>query len=203
MRGDEYLASTLDRRPKFHLYPDIAVINGIAWDVSMYFPILRNMSINSGFLQKITPGGELIYFRDDQLVAGIAESARDDIRRSPYSVHGYFQNARGFFAATESRVVPMLIFGEHNMQNLSAAKAACLSAGITENQFYAAIKTFRGTARRLQLVAENRGRAVYLDFAHAPSKVKATVDAVSERYPGHRIVACFELAILQPQCRIP
>lgn len=193
--GDEYLTSALDPRPKFHLYnPDIAVINGIAWDHVNVFPeyegYIEQFRI---FADKITRGGKLIYYSGDPEVSAIAHSSRPDIEKIPYTTHGYFQNARGFFAANESMVVPLKIFGEHNMQNLSAARAVCLAAGIDVELFYDAIKSFSGSARRLQLIRENGNMNVYLDFAHSPSKVKGTVDAVCERYPKRKVVACFEL----------
>ena len=193
--GDEYLTSPIDRRPKFHLYmPDIAVINGIAWDHMNVFPTFENyVEQYRIFTEKITEKGLLIYFEDDEEVKKIAESARSDLKKIPYRVHGYFQNKTGFYAATHNRVIPMKIFGEHNMQNLSAAKEACLAAGVDEESFYDAISSFEGTSRRLQKIRENEKGMVYFDFAHAPSKVKATVEAVKARYPGRNIVACFEL----------
>lgn len=193
--GDEYLTSPIDRRPKFHLYhPDIAVINGIAWDHVNVFPD-REQYIDQFriFADKITTGGHLLFFADDSEVSAIASNARPDIQKRGYRVHGYFQNAKGFFAATESRVVKVRVFGEHNMQNMSAAKEVCLLAGITQDQFYEAIAEFRGSSKRLQLLKEENNRAVYSDFAHAPSKVKASVEAICERYPSHRVIACFEL----------
>jgi len=193
--GDEYLTSPIDRRPKFHLYmPDIAVINGIAWDHMNVFPTFENyVEQYRIFTEKITEKGLLIYFEHDEEVRKIAESARSDLKKIPYRVHGYFQNKTGFYAATHNRVIPMKIFGEHNMQNLSAAKEACLAAGVDEESFYDAISSFEGTSRRLQKIRENEKGIVYFDFAHAPSKVKATVEAVRARYPGRNIVACFEL----------
>jgi UDP-N-acetylmuramate: L-alanyl-gamma-D-glutamyl-meso-diaminopimelate ligase len=145
------------------------------------------------FAETITEGGTLIYFRDDPEVAGIAESARPDITRIPYTIHGYFSNKTGFYCATHNRIVPLKIFGGHNMQNLSAAKEACLIAGIDEDQFYNAVQTFEGTSKRLQKLHENDNGIVFLDFAHAPSKVKATLDAIAEYYPGRNIIACLEL----------
>jgi UDP-N-acetylmuramate: L-alanyl-gamma-D-glutamyl-meso-diaminopimelate ligase len=79
------------------------------------------------------------------------------------------------------------------MQNLSAAKEACLAADINEDEFYAAIQSFEGTSKRLQKLKENDKGIVYLDFAHSPSKVKATVEAVAARYPGREIITCLEL----------
>ena len=193
--GDEYLTSILDKRPKFHLYhPDIAIISGIAWDHINVFPdyndYVKQFSI---FTDMITRGGSLIYYRDDPEVSLIAERIRPDINRIPYSVHKYRLDPDGFTALTDSGAYPMNIFGEHNMQNISAAREAVLAAGISEKKFYDAIKDFKGSAKRLQLIRESETSALYLDFAHAPSKVKATVEAVSARYPNHKLIVCYEL----------
>lgn len=193
--GDEYLSSAIDARPKFHLYKaDIAVINGISWDHINVFPSFDEyMEQFRIFTDTISKNGKLIYFSDDALVDNIAGSSRDDIKKLPYTVHGYFQNRKGFFAATHDRIQKMEVFGEHNMQNLSAARAVCDELGIGDNEFYPAIGTFKGSGKRLELLSRGENSMVYLDFAHAPSKVKATVDAVAERYPRHRIVVCLEL----------
>lgn len=195
IEGDEYLTSPVDRRPKFHLYkPHIAIINGIAWDHMNVFPEFSLYREQFAiYADTIVPGGTLIYFRGDPEAVKIAENAREDIRKVPYDIHGYFINKTGCYIATINRTVSVRFFGAHNMQNLSAAREACLAAGITEEQFYNAISTFSGTARRLQLLAGTEKRTVYLDFAHAPSKVRATVEAVRERYPSKRIVAVLEL----------
>jgi UDP-N-acetylmuramate: L-alanyl-gamma-D-glutamyl-meso-diaminopimelate ligase len=193
--GDEYLTSAIDRRPKFHLYmPDIAVINGIAWDHMNVFPTfdyyVEQFRI---FTEKISDGGYLIYFSDDGEVRKIAEASQRNIKKIPYRVHGYFQNKTGFYAATHNRTVRMKVFGEHNMQNLSAAKKACLAAGISEDDFYSSITGFNGTSGRLQKIMENENGTVFIDFAHSPSKVKATVEAVSSSFPGRNLIAIFEL----------
>jgi UDP-N-acetylmuramate: L-alanyl-gamma-D-glutamyl-meso-diaminopimelate ligase len=193
--GDEYLSSALDRRPKFHLFkPDIAILNGIAWDHMNVFPTFENyVEQFSVFISKISDGGCLIYFEDDPVVKRLALASGNSIKKIPYKVHGYFQNKAGFFAATHNRTIPLKIFGEHNMQNLMAAKEACMFAGIAEDIFYNAVQSFEGTSKRLQKLNENEKGVVYLDFAHAPSKVKATVEAVASRYPGREIIACLEL----------
>lgn len=195
LEGDEYLTSALDRRPKFHLYmPDIAIINGIAWDHMNVFPTFENyVGQFRIFAEKIPDGGTLIYFSGDREVKKIADDLKGNIRKIPYGIHAYFQNKKGFYAATLSRTVPLKIFGEHNMQNLSAAREACIAAGISEDDFYSAIQSFEGTSRRLQKLAESENGVAYLDFAHSPSKVKATVEAVASRYPGRDIIACLEL----------
>jgi UDP-N-acetylmuramate-alanine ligase len=195
LEGDEYLTSALDRRPKFHIYkPDIAILNGIAWDHMNVFPTFEKyIEQFKIFVEKISDGGTLIYFEGDPEAKKIAMDSGSRIRKVPYKIHGYFQNKTGFFAATHNRVIPLNIFGEHNMQNLSAAREACLGAGVSEDDFYTAIKSFEGTAKRLQKLKENENGVVYLDFAHSPSKVKATVEAIAARYPGRNIIACLEL----------
>lgn len=195
LEGDECLISPLDQRSEFHLYrPHSAVINGIARDHINTFSnpeIYREQfAIFAGMIEK---EGELIWYSNDSDMAAIAATLADGIKSKPYGVHGYFINKKGFFAATESRVIPLKVFGEHNMQNLNAAKAVCLSTGVTEDQFYEAIKEFRGVARRLQLIEEGLDSSLYLDFADTPSKVKASVEAVSERYPRCRLVVILEL----------
>lgn len=193
--GDEYLTSVLDKRPKFHLYmPDIAILNGIAWDHKNVFPTFENYIDQFRiFISKISDGGTLIYYEGDELVKKLAEDAKGNLKKVPYRVHGYFQNSRGFFGASHNRTIPLKIFGEHNMQNLSAAREACISAGVSEDEFYDAIQSFEGTSKRLQKINENKKGIIYLDFAHSPSKVKATVEAVKARYPGRELIACLEL----------
>ena len=195
LEGDEYLTSPIDRRPKFHLYmPDIAVLNGIAWDHMNVFPTFDNyVGQFRVFVEKIRDGGSLVYFADDPEVKKIADASSGNIKKIPYRIHGHFQNKTGFYAASCSRTVPMKIFGEHNMQNLSAAKEACIAAGIPEDDFYKAIQSFEGTSGRLQVLKENHNGIFFYDFAHSPSKVRATVEAVAMRYPGRDIIAGFEL----------
>jgi UDP-N-acetylmuramate: L-alanyl-gamma-D-glutamyl-meso-diaminopimelate ligase len=195
LEGDEYLTSAIDKRPKFHLYhPDIAIVNGIAWDHMNVFPTFGNyVDQFRVFIEKITQNGRLIYFEGDREVQKLALSARKDIKKIPYNVHPYTGDESGFMAIFGSGKVPVKIFGEHNMQNLSAVKEACLAAGVGEDDFYSAITSFEGTAKRLQKLNENAKGVVYLDFAHSPSKVKATVEAVAARYPGKKLIACLEL----------
>jgi UDP-N-acetylmuramate: L-alanyl-gamma-D-glutamyl-meso-diaminopimelate ligase len=195
LEGDEYLTSPIDRRPKFHLYnPDIAIINGIAWDHMNVFPTYENYFEQFKILvEKISSGGTLVYFDGDAEVRKVAAFCDENIKKIPYKTHGYFQNKAAFFAATHNRVVALKIFGEHNMQNLAAAREACFAVGISEDDFYSAISSFEGTSKRLQKIKENENGVVYLDFAHAPSKVRATVEAIAERYPGRIIVAVLEL----------
>jgi UDP-N-acetylmuramate: L-alanyl-gamma-D-glutamyl-meso-diaminopimelate ligase len=193
--GNEYLTSALDKRPIFHYYmPDIAVLNGIAWDHMNVFPTPEDYTEQfKVFVDGISDKGTLIYFDGDTEVKKIALSSGNNVKKIAYKVHGYFQNKTGFYAATHNRVVPVKIFGEHNMRNLSAAREVCLAIGVSEDDFYESIKSFEGTSKRLQKLKETEKGLVYLDVADTPSKVKATVEAIEARYPGRDIIACLEL----------
>jgi UDP-N-acetylmuramate: L-alanyl-gamma-D-glutamyl-meso-diaminopimelate ligase len=193
--GDEYLASALDPRPKFHLYkPHIAVISGIAWDHINVFPTFENYLKQFRVFAELVPSsGALIYYQEDENLQEIARQLKSGIELIPYKTHQYETNDNKTVLLTKDRKVPVLVFGEHNLQNISAAKAVCKQLGLTDQQFYDAIKTFKGAAKRLQLLGENADTAVYLDFAHSPSKLKATTSAVKKQYPGRQLVACMEL----------
>jgi UDP-N-acetylmuramate: L-alanyl-gamma-D-glutamyl-meso-diaminopimelate ligase len=193
--GDEYLTSPIDPRPKFHLYkPHIAVISGIAWDHINVFPTFdiykEQFEI---FVDTIEPNGHLIYYKGDNYVEEVSKRARKDVSLYPYESHPYFVNIEKAYLKTPNGDVGLHIFGQHNMQNVSAAKQVCNLLGVSDDQFYQHISTFKGAAKRLQLVRSGETTDVFLDFAHAPSKVLATVKAVIDAYPYRRLVACLEL----------
>lgn len=195
--GDEYLSSPIDRRPKFHLYkPHIAAINGIAWDHINVFPTWEIYKQQFEiFIDLIEEGGEL-YFNstDKETVALLKQNKRKDLVTKPYNEHpNKITDGVCYLEIEDQPEVPLTIFGKHNMQNLSGAKEICLKLGITEEEFYSAISTFHGSQKRLQKLYEDKNNLVFLDFAHAPSKVEATVKAVKEQYPDHEIISCLEL----------
>ncbi len=195
LEGDEYLSSPTDLRPKFHLYkPDIALISGIAWDHINVFPTYANYVEQFRiFAGLITSGGTLVYCEPDEEVRRVAETAREDIRKVPYRTHAHVIRDGVTCLLTEGGEVPILVFGRHNLQNLSGALEVCRCMGIPDRTFYAAISTFSGAARRLELVRRSAHTAVYKDFAHSPSKLRATTAALREQYPARRLVACMEL----------
>ena len=192
IEGDEYLTSPIDRRPKFHLYkPNVAIITGIEWDHINVFPtfdIYREQF--SKFIDLIEPKGTLIYCDEDAEVHRVAvENRRTDIQKLPYVCPEH----RVVDGVTEIGRTKLRIFGHHNLLNLTAARLACRQVGVTDEQFDEAIATFEGASKRLELVKKNDTCAVYKDFAHAPSKLRATIHAMREQYPDRRLVACMEL----------
>lgn len=193
--GDEYLSSPIDSRPKFHVYePNIGLISGIAWDHINVFPSYENyLDQFRIFISKIQPGGSLIYQGDDPELKKLIQTDTSGNTRIPYFTHPYeIVNNKTYLLDGEKRI-PVMIFGKHNMQNLQGAKTVCCELGLTDEQFYEAIKSFKGAARRLQILKESENTCIYFDFAHSPSKVKATIDAVKEQYPGRELISIFEL----------
>lgn len=194
--GDEYPASALERKPKFHfLYPHVAILTGIAWDHINVFPTfdfyLEQFVI---FMNRIEPGGLLIYNSSDEVLNRLVkEHQRADIRYQPYAVPEHsIQN--GVTTVTIQGVSGKLrVFGNHNLMNLQAAYYACAELGVTAADFIRVMEHFTGASKRLELLASNGDVHVYRDFAHAPSKVKATVEAVRQQYPDKKLFAVLEL----------
>lgn len=192
--GDEYLSSPIDRRPKFHHYhPDIAIITGIAWDHMNVFPTFANYVEQFAiFAEKIQPNGTLIYYRGDENIQNITARAAESVKLIPYDTFPH-RTENGITYLTLSRETPLQIFGEHNLQNISAAYLACKELGIKEESFLSAMASYRGAAKRLQKLGEKNQTTIFLDFAHSPSKLKATINAVKAQYPRRKLIACMEL----------
>ncbi len=195
IEGDEYLSSPIDRRPKFHLYkPSIAILSGIAWDHINVFPTFDNyveqFRIFAGLIEK---DGSLIYCELDEEVKKVAEAARPDIKKFPYRIPANRVDNGVTKLLTANQQVALKIFGDHNLMNINAARLACNQVGVTDDQFYESIQSFSGAAKRLELVSKNNTSAVYKDFAHSPSKLKATIQAVKNQFPDRKLIACMEL----------
>lgn len=193
--GDEYLTSPIDRRPKFHWYsPRLALLSGIAWDHINVFPTFDNyVDQFRKFTELIERNGKLIYCSDDSLLEEVALQSRNDIQKTAYSLPDYFIRRGVTFIETLEGPVALKVFGRHNLMNINGARMLCNELGVNNHTFYEAIATFEGAANRLELVRQNDGSRLYKDFAHAPSKVRATIRAVREQFPRHRLVACLEL----------
>ena len=196
IEGDEYLASPIDRRPKFHLYkPNIAVLSGIAWDHINVFPTFENyIEQFKIFINLIEPNGNLIYCSNDKVLEEVCSSSSNtNISKWPYSIPNH-EIINGLTYLIDNDIkYPLQIFGNHNLMNLTAAKLACNQMGINNQLFYEAIQSFTGAAKRLELVFKTGTFNFYKDFAHSPSKLKATTDAVKQQFPERKIIACMEL----------
>lgn len=193
LEGDEYLSSPIDLRPKFHLYhPHIAVLTGIAWDHMNVFPTYENyLEQFRVFAEGMDDKGVLFWYEKDTDLQKITSGLT--CRTVPYSAHPYTAEANKTYLLGETLRVNVPVFGNHNMQNIQAALVVCRELGISDDQFYEAISSFRGAARRQELLAENDAANIFLDFAHAPSKVKATLESFREQWPGEKIYAFLEI----------
>ena len=195
LEGDEYLSSPIDRRPKFHLYqPNIALLSGIAWDHINVFPTFENyLDQFKIFVDSITVGGSISYNTEDPHVKSIVEDSENQIRKFPYQTPEHTIEEGVTYLDTEEGPLPLEVFGAHNLNNLAGSKWICQQMGVDQDDFYEAISSFSGASKRLEKVAENTSCVVYKDFAHSPSKVKATTEAVKSQYPNRPLVACLEL----------
>ena len=199
LEGDEYLASPVDRRPKFLLYqPQTVLISGIAWDHVNVFPTFDEYVEQFRKLLRIIPSdGTLVYCASDEVLVTVVKEMNLSCRLIPYSIPVYdlFEGVTRLHKHHQpDRKVSLQIFGKHNLLNLEGARIICSLLGVGDDEFYDAIAGFRGAARRLEKIGENiSGSVLYRDFAHSPSKLKATVSAVREQFPDRRLVACMEL----------
>ncbi|MGB1104051.1 MAG: UDP-N-acetylmuramate--L-alanine ligase [Crocinitomicaceae bacterium] len=195
IEGDEYLSSPIDRRPKFHWYaPHVGMITGIAWDHINVFPTFENYVEQFAiYTDKFVENGHLIYFDGDESIQEVVRSMRPDINRHPYNTPDYKIKDGKTYLLTEDGEVALSIFGEHNLQNLNGARLMLNQIGVSNKDFYQAVADFKGASKRMEKVAETDKAVAYKDFAHSPSKLKATVKALKEQYPNRRLVACMEL----------
>lgn len=195
LEGDEYLSSPIDRRPKFHLYaPNTALISGIAWDHINVFPTWENYIEQFDlFCKKITPNGTLVFSKDDETVNLVAERATASLTKKPYSVPNYRIENEKTILTFDSKEYHLQIFGEHNLQNLMGAMLLGESLSISYDSFLTAIQSFTGAGKRLQKVVETNFFTLFKDFAHSPSKLKATTKAVKDQFSDKKVIACMEL----------
>lgn len=195
IEGDEYLSSPIDRRPKFHLYkPNIALLSGIAWDHINVFPTWENyVEQFKIFLIKITDGGIIVYNEEDETLSQLVEETPNPIKKYPYRTPDFSVSNGVTLLETSEGDLPLEIFGRHNLNNLEGARWICQLMGIDTDDFYEAIASFKGAGKRLEKIAETQNSVVFKDYAHSPSKVKATTEAVKEQFSDRKLIAILEL----------
>lgn len=195
LEGDEYPASVIEKRPKIFFYhPHISVLSGIAWDHINVFPTY-DIYFNQfeQYLQGMDRSARLFYNSEDPEVVRVVSGSATGLNATPYATPPFHYDNGVAVMDTTHGPVSVSVFGRHNLQNMQAAISVCMELGIAEQNCYAAIASFTGAARRLEKVKAEPNLLVYRDFAHAPSKLKATLNAVREAYPNHELIACFEL----------
>ncbi len=195
IEGDEYLTSPIDRTPKFfHYQHDLVLVSGIAWDHFNVFPDFEEYKAQfSKLMEKTPPDGKLIYCEVDPLVKMAAENTPTLGQKIPYKAHSANILEGKTYLNTDQGDIEIGIFGDHNLQNLQGALEVCESLGVSKKQFYESIPTFKGAAKRQEILAKGDNGILFRDFAHAPSKLKATVNAVKNQFPERRLIAVQEL----------
>lgn len=195
IEGDEYLSSPIDLRPKFFWYqPHVTLISGIAWDHINVFPTPAVYEDQfKQYIEMIVPGGTLVFNEADPVLTRIVAQSQHTIRKQGYTLPASFTAEGITYLETDEGDLPLSIFGEHNLHNLAGAKWICQLMGVDEMDFFEAIESFQGASKRLEKVAYGSTAHLFKDFAHAPSKVKATTGAVASQFPTHTTIGCLEL----------
>ena len=195
LEGDEYLSSALDLRPKFHLYkPHIALISGIAWDHINVFKTFENyLKQFEIFINSIEKNGTLVYNELDPELKKLVSKNKSNLNYIPYSIPKHKIIDGISFIDINNRLYRLKIFGDHNLQNISGALNICKALGVESEDFYNAITSFNGASNRLELVYKSSDTIIFKDFAHSPSKVKATTEAVHKQFPNRKLISFFEL----------
>jgi len=194
IEGDEYLSSPLDLKPKFHWYkPQIALLSGVAWDHINVFPTFDNYIEQFDiFAKSIQDKGSLIYYDRDQYLNHIV-SELTGVKSLGYDTLPYKIIKNKTVVDFEGNAYTLNVFGEHNLQNMNGARLVLNEIGISNTDFFKAIQSFKGAAKRLETIAANKVTTIFKDFAHSPSKLKATTQAVKAQYPERKLIACMEL----------
>jgi UDP-N-acetylmuramate: L-alanyl-gamma-D-glutamyl-meso-diaminopimelate ligase len=195
LEGDEYLSSALDDRPKFHHYkPDVALLTGIAWDHINVFPTFENyLDQFRQFIDLIEPNGTLIYYNGDEELSSLCAKARPDVKRVAYQAPTARIENNETICTVDGLEVKLNIFGVHNLENLQGALEIVTALGLDPRDAIQAMASFKGAAKRMEPVSVGTNSAVYKDFAHAPSKLRATVNALKQQYAQRHLTACIEL----------
>lgn len=195
IEGDEYLSSPIDLTPKFHKYKaNMAVITGIAWDHINVFPNFKNYVLQfEKFIESIVDGGVLVYNEEDDLLKKIVLESSKPIRKIGYNQCNHFIIDGMTYLESDEGEIPIKIFGKHNLSNLGAAQKICLLLGIFENDFFNSISEFKGASKRLELIYRDNSKSIFKDFAHSPSKLRASLNAVKNQFSNKQIIAIYEL----------
>ena len=195
LEGDEYLSSALDPRPKFHLYkPHIALISGIAWDhINVFKTFESYLKQFEIFINSVEENGTLVYNELDPDLKKLVSKNKSNLNYIPYSIPNHKIIDGISFIDFNNELYRLKIFGDHNLQNISGALNICKALGVESKDFYKAITSFNGASNRLKLVYQSSDIIIFKDFAHSPSKVKATTEAVRKQFPNRKLISFFEL----------
>ena len=195
LEGDEYLSSAVDKVPKiWHYRPHLTVLTGIAWDHMNVFPTWDDyIAAFTGFLERIPEDGQVWYDGTDEVLQELMLPFQKTLETKQYLPFESRNVAGVIEILLENQWIPLQIFGEHNLKNLKAAYLICRELQVTDEDFAKAIPLFTGASKRLQKLVSRESTTWFQDFAHAPSKVRATTMAVKDLHSDRRLTAVVEL----------
>jgi UDP-N-acetylmuramate: L-alanyl-gamma-D-glutamyl-meso-diaminopimelate ligase len=195
IEGDEYLSSALDKKPKFlHYHPHLLLITGIEWDHVNVFPTQKIYEDQfKNLLQIQDPKTTLVYYQEDELLSHLCQNAVHLADKHPYRAPDYFYQGQTPVVRIQNREFKLKIFGKHNLENAQGASLLALKLGMTQMEFWESMESFSGASKRMQILDQPHPFTIIRDFAHAPSKVRATTRAVAEAFPSKKIIAVVEL----------
>ncbi len=193
IEGDEYLSSPIDRQPKFlHYDPDYLILTGVQWDHMNVFPTMDSYVASfMTLLDQLKSECHVFYDETDDNLSQIIEEKswpffKEGYKEIPYQIKNGKFNIRG-----QERALG--IMGSHNMKNISAAVYVLSKLNLEHEVIYDAMASFAGAAKRQDIVLDTDDLVIYRDFAHAPSKVRATLKGIRELYPDRYVIAACEL----------
>jgi UDP-N-acetylmuramate: L-alanyl-gamma-D-glutamyl-meso-diaminopimelate ligase len=205
VEGDEYDTAFFDKGPKFlHYLPKIVILTSVEFDHADIFRDLDHViDTFRRLIDIIPPDGLLIANRDDRIVTSISERAR--CRVITYGLKAGAQwtaeNISSHDGMThvnvmkEDKLYDTLVtplYGDYNISNLLSVAALSEYINVEKSALSEACKTFKGVKRRQEVRGEKNGILILDDFAHHPTAVEKTIEAVKERFTGRRILAVFE-----------
>ena len=192
IEGDEYLSSPIDRRSKFLWYnPHISIITGIAYDHINVFPTFESyIETFKLFIETHEQNGIYFWYKNDPILEKLAQDTKVNNRSYVAANHSVSNGRVTIHHNNEDCEIEMI--GEHNLENIEAAAMVCSELNIARKDFYRAVSNFTGAGKRMEKIFESDEQVVFRDFAHSPSKLSATTNAVKKSY-NNGLTAVFEL----------
>ncbi len=194
LEADEYPTSSLDSSPKFvHYRPQITIITGIAWDHMNAFPT-ESIYIDQfrAYLNTLKPDAKVIYNEEDEVLSKLISEC-GHIDPYPYNCLDYAVRNGKFFLVDDNKEWGLEVIGRHNMQNMTAVSKVADILQMDKAVFYESMSKFSTASKRLEKIVDQKDRLGFVDFAHAPSKVNASINAVKSAFPERKTIAVIEL----------
>jgi len=203
--GDEYDSAFFDKGPKFlHYRPDASILTSIEFDHGDIFSDLDQIKkVFRDYVGLLKADGVLLVKSDDNNIRDVVKSASCNIETygfqesADWHIDGYrFDKGFGHFSLSFKNKhrgdFKLAMMGRHNAENATAVAGLCFNLGLTADEINKGFKTFKGVKRRQEIVGEKNGVIVIDDFAHHPTAINLTIDAVKKAYPKQRVWAIFE-----------